>query len=190
MPVSRYSRIAIALHWAIAILIVANLWLGWSYAEASGMAKFDLMQWHKSLGITVLVLSVARLIWRLVNRPSALPDYVAGWQKLAAAVVHWCFYGLMIALPLTGWIIVSASLTNIPTLLYKTVAWPHIGIIHAMEPGQRRAVEAMVGDIHYLLVWGAVGLIALHLGAVLKHSLLDRHHLILRMIPDFRRPHS
>ena len=187
MSVSRYSLVAIILHWVVALLILANLWLGWRYGAATGMAKFDLMQWHKSIGITVLTLSLARLGWRLLNPPPAYPAYMDGWQKIASTAAHWGFYAVMIGLPLTGWAIVSASPTNIPTLLYKSLPWPHIGFIHDLPMATRLKVDALAVDAHHLLVWGIWILLALHLAAIVKHSIIDRDHMILRMVPGFRR---
>lgn len=183
MPVSRYSLVAIILHWLVALLILANLWLGWRYGEVTGMAKFDLMQWHKSIGITVLALSIARLGWRLFNPPPAYPDYMRGWQKLASRAAHWGFYGLMIGLPLTGWAIVSASPTNIPTLLFKTIPWPHIGAIHNLPMATRFRIDALAVNAHHLMVWGVWILLLLHLAAIAKHWIVDRDPMVLRMIP-------
>lgn len=183
MPVSRYSLVAIILHWLMALLILANLWLGWRYGTATGMAKFDLMQWHKSIGITVLALSLVRLGWRAVRRPPAYPRSMARWQKAASTAAHSGFYALMIGLPLTGWAIVSASPTNIPTLLYKSVAWPHIAFIHDRPMASRVQIDAWAVDAHHLLVWGLCGLLALHLAAIAKHGLLDGDRIWARMLP-------
>jgi cytochrome b561 len=187
MPVSRYSLVAILLHWLVAILILVNLWLGWRYGEATGMAKFDLMQWHKSIGFTVLALSLVRLGWRLINPPPAYPAYIAGWQKRASTAAHWSLYGLMVGLPLTGWAIVSASPTNIPTLLYKSLPWPHIGFIHDLPMATRLKVDALAVDAHHLLVWGLWILLALHLAAIAKHWIIDGDPVLLRMVPGFRK---
>src|SRR5690242_10051819 len=117
----RFSAVAIALHWAIAALIVTNIAIGLKTDDLHGLVKFQVLQWHKSFGITVLLLSLGRFAWRLVNRPPPHPHHMPTWESTAATAAHWAFYFLMVALPLTGWIMVSASPTNIPTLLYKTV---------------------------------------------------------------------
>ena len=179
----RYSAAAIALHWAIAALIVANFVIGLRFDHVKGLALFNLMQWHKSFGVTVLALSLARLAWRLVRRPPPYPAHMPAWEKAAASAVHWGFYLLMIGLPITGWIIVSASPTNIPTLLYKTVPWPHIGLVHDLPMALRKQLEAKVGETHALLAWGSAALLALHVGAALRHQLSSRDEVLWRMAP-------
>ena len=105
------------------------------------------------------------------------------WEKAAASVVHWGFYLVMIGLPITGWIIVSASPTNIPTVLYKTIPWPHIGLVHDLPMALRKQLEAKVGETHELLAWGAAALLVLHVGAALRHQLFSRDEVLWRMAP-------
>ncbi|MFA6605555.1 MAG: cytochrome b/b6 domain-containing protein [Sphingomonas sp.] len=137
---TRYSAIAILLHWAIAALILANLLLGWRMGYLKGLAQFDMFQLHKSIGITVLLLSVARLGWRMLNPPPPLLISMKTWERRAAGTTHWLFYGLMIGMPLTGWAMVSVSAYNIPTLLWKTVPWPHIGFLHTLDAAGKAQV--------------------------------------------------
>jgi cytochrome b561 len=180
---ARFSAVAIALHWAIAALIVTNFVIGLRFDSLQGMALFDLMQWHKSFGITVLLLSLARLGWRLLNPPPARPLGMPAWERRAATLTHWGFYALMIGLPLTGWIIVSASPFNIPTLLYKTVPWPHIGPIHDLPFAQRKSIESGAGGVHEWLAWGGAALFLLHVGAALRHQLFKRDGVLWTMVP-------
>ncbi|HEX7874034.1 MAG TPA: cytochrome b [Sphingobium sp.] len=184
MPVrSRYSTVAIVLHWTIALLIIANLAIGWRMGFLKGLAQFEIFQLHKSVGITVLLLSILRLGWRLTHSPPPLPTGMAAWERLAAQVTHWAFYALMIALPLTGWIMVSVSPYNIPTLLWKTVPWPHIGFLHDLSVAQKTAVDGAGGTAHMVMAFGCAALIALHVAAALKHQFLSRDDLLSRMIP-------
>jgi cytochrome b561 len=182
----RYSTVAIILHWVIAILILTNLYVGLSYVNAHGLAKFNLLQLHKSVGFTVLAFSLLRLVWRLVNPAPPYPDSMKPWEKLAASAVHWGFYVIMIGMPLTGWIIVSASPTNIPTLLYKTVPFPHLGFIHALPMVTRRALEGQVSWVHDILAWGTMALLVLHVGAALKHQFWNKDGVLYRMAPFLR----
>lgn len=182
----RYSALAILLHWTIAALILTNLYLGLTYVNAHGLAKFNLLQLHKSVGFTVLAFSLVRLVWRLVHRPLLYPDGMASWEKLAASATHWGFYVVMIGLPLTGWVIVSASPTNIPTLLYKTLPFPHLGFVHALPMATRRMLEGQVSQVHEVLAWGTMGLLALHVGAALKHQFWNKDGVLYRMAPFLR----
>ena len=182
-PWRRYSAPAIALHWAIAALIVVNFVIGLRFDQLNGLALFNLMQWHKSFGITVLALSLARLAWRVVHRPPPYPAHMPAWERAAASLVHWAFYVVMIGLPITGWVVVSASPTNIPTLLYGTIPWPHIGLVHDLPMAVRKRLEDQAGDIHESLAWGAAALLVLHVGAALRHQLSSRDEVLWRMAP-------
>ena len=105
------------------------------------------------------------------------------WERVSASALHWTFYGLMLILPITGWIIVSASPLNIPTLLYKLVPLPHIGLVHDLPMGTRHAIEKNVGTSHILLAYAFGVLILLHIAAALKHQFLQRDNVLLRMLP-------
>lgn len=179
----RYSLVAIGFHWLIAALILLNLYLGWRMNRIAGLDKFALFQWHKSVGITVLALSVLRLLWRLGHPAPPYPASMKRWERASAAAVHWTFYALMVLMPITGWIIVSASPLNIPTLLYKVVPLPHIGPVHDLPIDARKAVEADVGTTHVLLAYLFGALILLHIAAALKHQFVQRDGVIDRMLP-------
>jgi cytochrome b561 len=184
---TRYSTVAILLHWLIAILILANIVLAWTFQNIPrGLLEFNLIQLHKSFGITVLVLSVLRLGWRLINPPPPQPP-MPTWQRWAAAAVHWGFYVFMIGMPLSGWAMVSTSSLNLPTLLYGVIPWPHIAALHHLPLASRKLWGAWMGDTHATLAWLAYGLIALHVAAALKHQFFDRDNLIYRMAPFLSR---
>jgi cytochrome b561 len=187
MARTRYSTVAILFHWVIAALILTNLYFGWRLGFLKGLAQFNLFQLHKSIGVTVLLLSLARLAWRLVNRPPPQHDNLKPWEKAAAHTVHWGFYAFMILMPLSGWIVVSTSPLNIPTLLYHVVPWPHLPVVHDLAQGPKTAVNHASSTTHLILAWSAIVLLALHLGAVLKHQFLDRDPVLGRMLPFARR---
>lgn len=207
----RFSTVAIILHWAIVALLLYNIWLGWRYSGAAsavgvlqtlpglqesmakvptkGLAQYNILQLHKSVGFVVLALSLARLAWRLVNKPPPYPPEMKAWEKALASAVHWSFYLIMVGLPLTGWIMVSASTTNIPTLLFKAVPWPHIGFIHDMARQTRRGIDATTTDLHYRLVNLTYFLLVLHVGAAFQHQFIKRDGVLWRMLPfPFLRP--
>jgi cytochrome b561 len=182
-PISRYSLVAIGLHWLIALLIIANIGLAWTFQNIpKGLTEFNLIQLHKSFGITVLLLSLLRLGWRLLNAPPPEPP-MPHWQLITSQVVHWAFYVIMIGMPLSGWVMVSASPYNLPTLLYKTLPWPHIAAVHNLPDPARKAWGYWAGETHLLLAWSAYGLITLHVAAALKHQFFDRDDLLSRMAP-------
>lgn len=183
----RFSTPAIILHWLVAGLMIYNLYLGLTYEDATGLAKFTLLQTHKSIGFTVLGLSILRLGFRLLGgHPPAYPDSMKPWEKVVASATHWGFYFMMLALPITGWIIVSASPTNIPTLLYKTVPFPHIGVVHDLPMATRRSLEGGTAEVHEILAYITIAMIVLHVGAALKHHFINKDGVLYRMAPFFR----
>lgn len=183
MTRTRYTTVAIVLHWTIAALIVANLYLGWRMGFLKGLAQFNLFQLHKSIGVTVLLLSVLRLAWRLASPPPPEAPSLKPWEKATAKAVHWAFYVIMIGMPLSGWIVVSTSPLNIPTLLYHLVPWPHFPGVHDLADPAKKAVNHVFDLTHVTLAFGSLVLLALHLGAVAKHELLDREPVLFRMLP-------
>jgi cytochrome b561 len=182
----RYSRVAMALHWIMALAIISMLAGGLIVADMldqdpSPPIAFDLIQLHKSVGITILLLSVVRVIWRLTHRPPALP-LMPTWQTRLAHFSHFGFYGLMFALPLSGWAMVSASKYNFPTLLYFTqIEWPHIPFLVG-----RTDLSGIFHESHELLGYGAIALLVLHIGAALYHHYKLRDDVLRRMMPGPR----
>jgi cytochrome b561 len=188
----RYSAVAIVLHWLIAVLIFANLWLGGTMVGQHGLAKFNNFQLHKSVGITILLLSLARLAWRAAKPPPPGARGMAEWERRLSSAVHAAFYVLMIGMPLTGWLSVSASPTGIPTLLYRLggfpgIPWPHLPIAPDLPFDQKQALEAAANTVHRLASYCAYALIGLHVAGALKHQLFDADPVLPRMAPCLRR---
>ena len=173
-PAARYSRVAIGFHWTIAALILVNLAIGLLHDAFKGVPLIPL---HKSIGITVLVLSIARLGWRLAHPAPALPAHVPGWQRAASAVTHWALYALMILMPLTGWWFVSAATKRYPLDWFGLFPVPYLPV-SAGGPLTRTA--------HELLGWTMLALILLHVAGALKHHLIDRDAVLARMLPSLR----
>jgi cytochrome b561 len=173
------------LHWAIALLIIGNLALGLRMGSAKGLAQFELFQLHKSIGIAVLGLTVARIAWRVTHRAPRWPDTLSGGEQRLARLTHGALYVLMMALPITGWIVVSASKYNIPTVLFGHITWPHIEAIHAASPTDRLRIEAISASTHEILAWSMIALVALHILGAVKHILLDDDSTAVfgRMLP-------
>ncbi len=181
--VIRYNRIAIILHWTIAIIILALIPVGLTMEDAPKAIQGTVYQMHKSFGLMVLFLSLARLGWRLVNPPPPLPDSMAAWEKRAAIITHWAFYVLIIALPLSGWMLVSSSPKNIPTMFLTLFHWPHIWFLAQLDVAQKKALAALFDKTHVLLAYGAIVLIVLHVGAALRHQYILKDNEMARMIP-------
>ncbi len=182
----RYSSIAVALHWAIAILILAQI-AGGLYMHNlpnSAASKFDLYQLHKSFGLSILGLTIIRLGWRLAHKPPALPGAMPGWQKLIARLIHWAFYALMFLTPLAGLAMVSASPLNVPTLWFGLVEIPHLPFFNGVA--DRGAVEDLFQEVHEYLAFSILFLLVLHVGAALKHGFINRDGVLSSMAPRMR----
>jgi cytochrome b561/polyisoprenoid-binding protein YceI len=180
----RYSAVAIVLHWTIAAAIVVQVLLAWRMHGPSTPERFAVFQLHKSVGVTILALSLARLAWRLTHRPPPLPDTLARWERILARLTHTFFYVVMIGMPLSGWIMVSASPVGVPTLLYGYLPWPHIPILAELAPAAKATWSEAGETIHGLFAVGFLTLLPLHVAGALKHQLFGRDEPVLsRMAP-------
>lgn len=178
---SRYSSVAIAFHWIIAVLLIVNLVAGLfvldpllhSSDPATKQLGFLAIQLHKSTGILVLVLALARLAWRLTHTPPAYPAHMDAGLRAAAKLSHWGFYALMILLPLSGWAMASTGKLIFPIMFYGLFEVPHLPLPQSMG--------GLFHESHEILGWIAVAMIALHVAAALKHHYLDRDDVFSRM---------
>lgn len=177
MPRSRYSAGAIFLHWTIAALIIVNLVLGLGHESLSKDSIPMVMGWHKSIGVTVLALSLARLAWRLANPAPPLPPAMPGWQVAAARATHIFFYVAMIALPLTGWLMSSASPIRFPLTFFGLFPIPYLPV------EQSREMARNWGSAHEILGYATIFVLALHVAGALKHHFIDRDDVLRRMLP-------
>jgi len=189
---ARYTLVAIVLHWLIALAIIVQLASGlWMVDAIKGGAyralAYDTYQWHKSLGLTVLVLSILRLGWRLMHKPPALPEGIKRWELTAAHLTHWAFYGFMIGAPLTGWAMGSSSPWDLPTIWFGLFEVPHIPWLYAIDEGTKESVEAGFKLSHDVLGKIGIALLALHVAAALKHQFISKDGLMLRMLPRLHR---
>lgn len=179
----RYSAVAMVLHWLVAGFLLANLALGWWMKRLIGLDQFEAFQLHKSIGMTVLALSLARLGWRVTHRAPALPDTMSGFERFAAHATHAFFYAMMIGMPLTGWALVSVSPFNIPTLLWRTIPLPHIAALHDLAGPAKEVAGSLSTGAHVALAFGGAALIGLHVAAALKHQFINRDGVLGRMVP-------
>lgn len=185
-PQQRYTAVAIALHWAIALMVIGLIGVGWYMENLLGDAPADraqyqtIVQLHKSTGITVLLLSVARIAWRIMNPPPKEPP-MPGWQAMASRSVHVLFYILIIAMPLSGWIMASAS-GAFETRYFGTLDI-RLPVIPTLDAGTREGLEDTFGSAHSLMAWVIVGLLVLHVAGALKHQFVDKNGLMARMAP-------
>ncbi len=183
--VERYTGIAIAFHWIVALLIIVNVALAWAWPLAPDEAVRPLIQNHKSIGITVLGLVILRLLWRLTHRPPAFSGHLKSWEKRLAHTAHIGLYVLMFAMPLSGWIMDSAwdRAAQNPNFWFGIVEWPRIAPILALDPATKKGVHDVFGETHEIAAKLLYLLFFLHLAGALKHQFIDRDRELARMMP-------
>lgn len=180
-PRNRYSTVSLVLHWLIAALVVTQILLVWAHEATDGSASRELMNLHKSVGLSILMLTLVRLGWRIANPAIPLPARTPRWQKLAARTTHVLFYVLLIAMPLVGWAASSAAGRDI--LWFGLFEWP------ALPVGGGRPVARQLMEVHELAGDLLIVLVILHILGALKHHFVDRDNVLHRMIPLIpRRP--
>jgi cytochrome b561 len=176
-PSDRYSRIAIVLHWAIAALVLSTIPLGLFGASSESATAQLATNTHKSIGITILFLTLFRVGWRLTHKPPTLPEGMSRALRRIAKTTHVLFYFLLLVLPLSGWWMSSAvperhsfgfGLFDVPFLPVPR-GWASAGPAHF---------------IHTNLAFLMIGLAVLHIGAALKHHFIDRDDIVSRMLPQ------
>jgi cytochrome b561 len=167
-----------ALHWLVAVLIVVQATLGVAaVAWRLSPAKLHLFVWHKSLGMLILALVAVRLAVRATHRAPALPATMPRLERRAARASHALLYALMVALPLSGWVVNSAA--NVPVRLFWLLPLPAIA-----APSQ--SLEAVAARTHLMLVVALAALLALHVAAALRHHRVLRDDVLRRMLPAGR----
>lgn len=183
--VRRYSDVAVLFHWLIAFFIIGLLAIGKYMVglEENDPMRFALTQWHKSFGLTVLLLSVLRLVWRFIHRPPPDDASIPEWQKSAAHVAHNVLYALMFILPISGWMMVSASPLNINTVLFDVITIPHLPLFDQLDNKQQ--VEGWLVQIHEIAGGVLILILLAHMGAALKHHFIDKDTVLVRMLPDW-----
>jgi cytochrome b561 len=184
--IKRYHSGAIILHWLMAVLLLGNLVLGLLLEDIPNDQKFQFYQLHKSLGISVLVLTLVRIVWRLMFPAPALPVSLKSWEVAAVKITHFLFYVLMLGIPLSGWALVSASPRNIPTILFGIIPLPHLPFFEGVTDVElRKNISHTIGDAHELLAYIILALLAVHILAALRHHWIIKDETMLRMTPKF-----
>jgi cytochrome b561 len=174
---SFYSKGAMVFHWTIAILIIVNLIIGFFHESMTEDVRRIAMGIHKSTGILVIVLTLGRIAWRITHKPPPLPATVKSWEKGLAHAVHWLLYALMLALPLTGWLMSSAGKRKFPLDFYGLFPLPYLPV------AQQEAAAHTYAERHEQLAFIALALLVLHLAGVVKHYFFDKDRTVQRMLP-------
>jgi cytochrome b561 len=191
---TRYTKVAITLHWLIALMIIGMLALGWYMSglpkDAPKVMTLDLFNWHmhnvqftaatsprsyyfnlhKSFGITVFVLILLRIYWRFTHAAPALPASIVAWQQKAAKASHHLLYLLMFLMPLSGLIMGAYSKYG--------VKWFGTSVITGLD---NEPMRLAFKNIHWALAWLLFAVVTIHVLAALKHMLVDKDEVMGRM---------
>ncbi|MCK9510316.1 MAG: cytochrome b [Pigmentiphaga sp.] len=172
---SRYTRTAIFMHWLIALSLIGTFSLGF-YMEGLPFspAKLQFYSWHKWAGMVLLVLAVVRLAWRLSHPAPALPPTMGPLARLAAHAGHWLLYLLMLAIPLSGWLMSSAQ--GVPVVWFGVLPLPDLVPRNA-------ALGTALQDAHVILNYTLALAVAGHVGAALHHHFVKKDTILTRMLP-------
>ena len=176
-----YGAVAVALHWLMAAVLVALLAMGLYIVSLPDVGfdtrKIVLILYHKQLGLVALALAALRLAWRVGSALPSLAGTLPDWQKVIARFVHLCFYGLMFALPVTGWLMSSAA--GIPVSLFGLLDLPDL------VPYSDYWFQAFI-EIHKLLGYALIACIVIHAGAALRHHFVFKDETLKKMWPQGR----
>lgn len=174
----RYGSVAILLHWLMAFLMIGLVALGLYMVRLPDVGfdtkKITLILLHKEIGLLVLLLFAVRLAWRITQILPQLVAHLPDWQKVAARFVHLCFYALMFALPVSGWLMSSAA--GIPVSFFGLFMLPDF------LPHDEYLFQRLI-DIHRWFAYGLILLIFVHVGAALRHHFLFKDDTVRKMLP-------
>lgn len=175
--VLRYSNVTVAFHWTTVVLVLLQVYLGFRFEWSEpGPARDEVFLWHKSVGVLILVLTLARLAYRLKYPPPPFPPELPAWQRNLAIWNHRLLYTLLIVMPIVGFVAVSGYANGPMTPLVGGTEVPVI-------PGVSRETGDLAGEVHELAAYTLVALILLHVAAALKHGFVERWRGAARMPP-------
>lgn len=169
-----YGCVAKLFHWLVAILVLVMLMIGLGMHYVPSSWHGFTYNLHKSIGVVVLFIMMGRLFWRLVNEQPALPHSVSQSQRYLAWLNHWALYVTLFIMPLSGWLMATAS-GHVPYFFW---------LFHWSFPlvGLNQQLASWMVSVHYYTAWVLGGLITLHVLAALKHALIEKDGVVQRML--------
>lgn len=172
---THYTATAKLLHWLIALMIFGMLGFGF-YMTGLDLSptKLELYSWHKWAGVTVFALVLVRLAWRIGHKPPALPAHMPAIEGVAAHASHHLLYVLMLAIPLSGWLMSSAK--GFQTVWFGVLPLPDL-------LAKDKALGNLLETVHVVLNYTLIAVLLGHVGAALKHHFIDRDDVLTRMLP-------
>lgn len=179
MSANAYGKPAIALHWLIAAIIFVSFPVGLTMVDMQlSPTKLRIYSYHKWAGVTVFLLALVRVAWRATHPAPPLPAAIPKWQQALAGATHLLLYLLLLAVPLSGWLMSSA-------LGFQTVYFGVLPIPDLLA--KNKELGESLKFVHMFLNYTLGALVLLHVGAALKHHLIDRDDVLARMLPFLKR---
>jgi cytochrome b561 len=169
-----WGALSKALHWLIVLLIISQWVIAERADELTGLAKLKALGWHKSFGMTILMLAVVRLLWRWMNPTPDLRAETKPWERGLAKISHVLLYALIFAMPITGWLMSSAKAYSVSW--FNLFAFPNL-------VGKNEQLFELMRDVHHALFKVLVAVAVLHIAGALKHHFIDRNDVLKRMLP-------
>lgn len=185
---SRYGAVAMLLHWTIGIAIIANIIIGLTFGDMprGDPTKMELIWWHKSIGLAVLLLSVLRLVWRWVNPLPPPPQGLNRWIRVSGTFMHHLLYFMMIVIPLAGWLMVSAGAGGHGSPFFGLFDWPAFPGLSDLPRSAAHPYHEAFETVHVWLAWAMIGLVPAHILAALYHHFMRGDNVLLRMLPGVK----
>jgi len=170
-----YTRTAIFLHWLVALGLVGTFAMGFYMHDMPlSPSKLQLYSWHKWAGVTLFFVILVRLGWRVAHTPPPLPEMMSAPMRFAAHAAHCVMYALMVAIPLTGWLMSSAQGFQ--------VVWFGVAPLPDLLPKDAGLAE-LLKSVHMVLNYTLLALVVTHIGAALKHHYIDKDGVLASMLP-------
>src|SRR5690606_4549080 len=171
----RYTRTEIFLHWLMGLGLIGTFALGF-YMEGLPLSpnKLKFYSWHKWAGVSLLVLAVIRLAWRMSHRAPDFPQTMSRFSRLAAHAAHWLLYVLMLAIPLSGWLMSSAQ--GFQVVWFGVLPLPDL-------VSKDAALGSLLQDVHVVLNYTLLVAVVGHVGAALQHHFIKKDTILTRMLP-------
>ena len=179
----KYSIVAMILHWLIALAVIFMLFWGRYMTDLpkGSFERLEAFQLHQSIGLTILMLTLLRIVWRLRHPVPPKPEGLGAWEATLRKGTHIGFYSLLIIIPLSGWSVASTSSLEVPIEYFGQFDWPFISFLTNIE--NKQDIHEAFEEVHKYLGWGMIALITLHLAGILKHTFILKDTLWRRMVP-------
>jgi cytochrome b561 len=180
---ARYTRLAIILHWAVALLVTANLVITWFWEHLPDSLAMPVANTHKTFGILVLGLALLRILWRLGHPPRPADQHKTAAYRRGVGAIHFLLYVLILAMPLSGWLYDSAwkDAPSNPIDFWGLFQMPRLPWVTSWPLERKESLGEVFGEIHVWLGYALYALFAAHVLGALKAQWLEKEPVLQRM---------